>query len=158
MPIKTWMEEFYPVTAQEAVETAALTSNNDKRKFDLLLVDHSIKKWEGLTRDNLNRHNCFQDKLYPHIIIAPADGTTFSINTESCALCERYYEDPDGERSECYNCPLNEYLGHPCFGYQNNTPYSQFTTYGNPFPMIEALKGTKQMLLEQPPDPPDSEE
>lgn len=44
MSLETWKQEFYPVSAEEAVVDA------------IAAVNHSIKKWEGLRPNTLANH------------------------------------------------------------------------------------------------------
>ena len=44
MSFETWIQEFYP----QSVESTKEFNNTE-------LIKHSLKKWEGLTRKNLNR-------------------------------------------------------------------------------------------------------
>ena len=95
MSIKTWKEEFYPVSA---------TSRMSKRDA----IEHSIKKWEGLLPDNLKKHNVAIGRYGDIHGDVHDDEIIFEISDQSCALCQKYF----GEC--CIKCPLYEKLGFEC--------------------------------------------
>lgn len=55
MSIQSWIDEFYPVTAEECLPDDAL--------------EHSIKKWEGLQPDALERHGLLLDCTTAPVLI-----------------------------------------------------------------------------------------
>ena len=77
MSVKTWIEEFYPVSAKDLV--------NRGNPSDLDLVNHSLKKWEGARSGNLERHKVELDcaKLSDDGEI----GDVFFFGSETCSLC-----------------------------------------------------------------------
>lgn len=120
MSLKTWKKEFYPkaptkkMTVREALE-------------------HSIRKWEGLRPENLERHEVLRSKYY--WLADEANMDTFDINADSCALCKKFYL----MDYECTDCPLYQQLGKRCDA-NDRSPYVIWRTKGNPEPMIKALK------------------
>lgn len=44
MSLKTWMEEFYPSDATDAISS------------DLEAIEHSLQKWKGAVKENVERH------------------------------------------------------------------------------------------------------
>lgn len=126
MSLQSWKKEFYPIDAK------------DVRKKDA--VEHSIKKWEGLRRENLERHDLVLK--YGWIVVDICSEERFAINGETCALCVHYFE------GGCYYCPLKIVNGHvPCFK-QNESDiniYSEFTDHSDPEPMIEMLKKARDL-------------
>lgn len=123
MSIKTWKDEFYPIEASEVEDD------------DVKLLEHSIRKWEGLRQENLDKHGVVQKCA--HSIIKDRDGDYFSIDTTTCTLCCHYYDD----KTDCKNCPLTQYLEKPC-DCDNDSPYCIWCDTGDPEPMLEALKET----------------
>lgn len=104
MTVETWMVEFFDVDV-DGIE-----------KNKVAALEHSIKKWKGLTRENLNKHCVsivnFEDR--PEL----ADGKTtqrFVINSRSCALCQLFMLDGGDAEANCTQCPLAQYRGgYPC--------------------------------------------
>lgn len=119
MSLESWKKEFYPVNASEI-------------KSKIEAIKHSILKWRGLQKSNLEKHKLY---INDYIIIDNNSNSLF-IDDTSCALCNLYLK-----KSNCENCPLYIYLGHRC-DYTTNSPYYRFYMHGNPKPMIKALKET----------------
>ena len=110
MSIETWKAEFYPVPADDkSLDT------------DVKRVEHSLRKWEGLTPGNIEKHELEFGK-YPfytrRLMSISGTGNTFFIDDESCALCEKHFD----TQSKCSTCPLAIHLGDVCDG--DNMPYS----------------------------------
>lgn len=128
MSVKTWKTEFYPVRAQDTTEENA--------------IEHSIKKWTGLLKKNLKKHNVvkninensrnmLEDKVQTEVSFR------FYVDASTCALC-RHWEKFEG----CFECPLKLMLGHRCdvAGLRGrNSLYGMFLD-GNARPMLNALK------------------
>lgn len=85
MSLKTWKEEFYPITAYECEKEDAL--------------NHSLQKWIGMCTKNLKKHECHIDEFGDVEDNYQAEHP-LSINDESCALCVHHLEDC------CETCPL----------------------------------------------------
>lgn len=94
MSIKTWKNEFYPVSA---------TSRMSKKAA----IKHSIKKWEGLLPENLKKHGVVLNGL-GDVCENLGSHFCFEISTDTCALCEKYFNDI------CSKCPLYKKLGFKC--------------------------------------------
>jgi len=94
MSIETWKQEFY------AVEASVVGNDTD-----VVLLEHSIKKWEGLQTENLERHELRVDCAR----IVDVGGVNFYINSESCALCRKclFFN----EQASCAPCPLYKVRG-----------------------------------------------
>lgn len=123
MSLQTWMSEFYPVKP-------------NKRMTKRQAIEHSLRKWEGLTKENLNKHGCHKD--WKSII--DDNYGTLDIDGESCALCVKYYY-KDGDEHLCNRCPLSKSLGNSCDNFAlESSPYLQWLNDNNPLPMIEALR------------------
>ena len=122
MSEKSWIDEFYPVPA-------------DKVKGKITAIKHSLKKWEGLTKENLEKHNLSEPPIW--------------VDSETCALCHLYFNESKYDIDEsiaCDSCPLKKSLGYPCDDNQQAekfmSPYSVWRRQRNPEPMIEALRET----------------
>lgn len=137
MSMKTWKEEFYPVGADEAAKGGNLAA-----------VEHSIKKWEGLTLENLAAHGVRQHEDAPYVITGP-EGLgpgDFPLSMGTCALCEIFAL----RGRECHGCPLYDVRGAKCFkDGKDEAPYNAFCEEypGRPGPMIEALKAARELVL-----------
>lgn len=115
MSVASWKQEFYSVPAREAAATTEMA------------LLHAYKKWQGFTRENLDKHNIKKDeeldKIYPSV--------------SNCALCVKFY------KKYCAKCPLDEAWGNPCFmSHQNGAPapYYTYIHTSNPYPMLRLLK------------------
>ncbi len=125
MSLITWKEEFYPVKPS-------------LKMTKVQAIEHSLKKWEGLTRTNLKKHGLYITK-YGHNL--SDDIENFIISSDSCALCHKYlYEQPEGNPEDCAVCPLYATLGKGCGDGDENDPYTYWSKGCDPKPMIKALK------------------
>ena len=134
MSLQTWIDEFYP---QDARKVSILSDEE--------MLNHAIRKWSGLTQDNLEKHNVFKDGArIADLLIA---GEYFYITVETCALCEAYLHDEDDDK-RCKQCPLSKYRdGFPCDIAKHDETYSPYTIWkktGNPAKMIKLLKDSKE--------------
>jgi hypothetical protein len=168
MTFQSWQQIHYPISASELEKSGA---------SDIELVKHSVIKWKGLRAEVLQAHGLQADAdvIIPaeQSPVEPQADTFLLIDSDSCALCQRFYDygqlcydyDEALEANEnvcdfaalnaCSECPLRKTIGHPCFiaeGYPHETtedtvdPYTAFITCGNPEPMIAALEATLQRL------------
>lgn len=102
----SWIEEFYPVEASAVKAGDAL--------------EHSIKKWEGTSPENLMKHNV----VMKDGAIEEYDGTVVhDFWTGTCALCAQYYF------AGCDNCPIK-----PC-----RDDFAELTRNNDPEPMLKVL-------------------
>lgn len=125
MSLRTWMQTYYPITALKAAELPLED-----------VVEHSLRKWIGLRKENLDRHGVRAD----YKIIT--DGLeTLEITTDTCSLCCKFYEGLD----KCSDCPLFTILGGSC-ARVSNCPYLKYTHNHDPEPMIEALEKTLESV------------
>ena len=125
MSLDTWKAEFYPIPASACPPGQA--------------VEHSLRKWRGLRKENLERHGIERDGRFI--------GIEFRIGDETCALCRIYYDHKAAYRDACNDCPIHQLTGARCdssgspydsFG----SPYDSFVTNGDPEPMIALLERT----------------
>lgn len=124
MSLDTWKSEFYPIEASKVpVEEA---------------VQHSLRKWRGLTKENLEKHGVIKDEDSTKIMYGKGG---MSIDAHSCALCEHYLDSYQMDNA-CEGCPLVTVRGVPCDDDSESSvsPYHEFTGKGNPLPMIAALE------------------
>lgn len=144
MSLQTWKEEFYPISAQELVDKPNVT--------DAEIIQHSLTKWAGLRKDNLDRHGVslkkWADSQCEYLYLStPIDH--FHIDSLSCALCEKFVDPEEGEHNEygeelheCRNCPLYQHLGNSSCDATNRSPFGIFQNTEDPEPMIDALTQT----------------
>lgn len=126
MSLNSWKREFYPVPADECEEPNAL--------------EHSLRKWRGLTPENLARHGVNR------VLSSLDDGDEMlGITTQSCALCKSYL----AAEPACKECPLRKVrCGYPCDApcdqdgdeHRRIAPYGRFVQCGDPGPMIKLLE------------------
>lgn len=141
MSLQTWMDEFYPTPAQ-------------KFPTELEAVEHSLRKWKGLTKENLEKH-CVDQR---HSSIKDASDAKLAIDSTTCALCQQHTEDGE-DFADCDKCILkkinvSEFDGQhygcaSALPEKDVTTYREFTVYGNPQPMIELLEKAKAYLCQQ---------
>jgi len=129
MSIETWKAEFYDIPA----EAYAL---QDDDALGLSPVEHSLKKWRGLTPENLAKHGV-KHKIGDSVLLDD-EGTTFVVDSDSCALCQLYLD------TRCNGCPLFLARGYvSCDDEMDNeflNPYYKFVDEGNPEKMIMWLE------------------
>lgn len=118
MSKKSWLEEYYPVPADQVAEKDA--------------VAHTRRKWEGLLPENLKKHGLSDPPI--------------DVDTTTCALCVHYYHHPmlGQEYRSCTRCPLaNARGGVPCDRCrteEHEAPYHAWSGYEDPTPMIQLLR------------------
>ena len=121
MSLSSWKKEFYSKPANKISKKDA--------------VAHSLKKWTGLLKKNLEKHQLRSDgsSIY-QIDDCYKD---LDINDESCALCHHYID------NECLKCPLFKLLGHKCDTFDG--PYGKWSCGNDPKPMLKALERTLKL-------------
>lgn len=130
MSLESWKAEFYQLDADaEAVQVDDITRTR-----------HSLQKWIGLRKGNLERHAVRKGVTALH-----DSKTEFFIDADTCALCVAHYD------RECVRCPLYKQLGNnKCYAKMFTTrypaEYNIWVNQGNPEPMIAALEATLQSL------------
>ena len=134
MSLKTWTEEYYPVKAGKLEKSGA---------SDLELVDHSLRKWEGVKLVNLKRHGLVREY---HVIEEEGTGGSalFAIGFNSCTLCKRF-EDSDG----CTMCPITEATKQTCCEPLGDSPYDAFTGFGRVGPMLKVLRKARRWCVRE---------
>ena len=115
MSKKSWLEEFYPVEAENVEERDA--------------VAHSLQKWTGLRAKSLKRH----ELITPPI---PVDGY-------SCSLCVIYREGSDDcDKCPLYLLRNGVQCDEQADD-EEEPPYFDYIDYSDPEPMIELLQIVK---------------
>lgn len=145
MSLETWLEEFYPITADDAVE---------KYVDELNLVEHSLQKWKGATQENLERHSChyFNHYLTENGAEEGDPNKSIAFNGETCSLCVKYFEKVD--LTDCGTCPIVVYTGKSCSEqWLDDGEYIKgHGTWSNstddPEPMIDLLQEVKDKIIE----------
>lgn len=135
MSYETWRAEFYPIDAERCPKDQA--------------IQHSLRKWEGLRPENLERHGLTLTDLHS---VAENGDTKLGIDSESCALCIHYHlyeyeREVELEDDEyCLTCPLAIVRGDfPCDHKtqdEEHGPWQEWMRSANPEPMIFWLKKT----------------
>lgn len=138
MSFESWEEEFYPVPAAKS-----------ERGEDA--IRNSLRKWEGLTKANLEKHGL----IHKRGSIFDSEGNLcLAIDSGSCSLCYHHLlEDDLGDTGPCDTCPLTKVNGQPCTEFQADdpndqcSPYGYFITRSNPHPMISLIKEALKKFL-----------
>ena len=156
MSFQTWLQEFYPISAEDFVK-------NNPNASDKELVDYSLLVWSGLTKENIQKHNL---NFYEEFTLY-ADDIKFEKGYVSCPLCRKYNRDEDGNTcsKDGKYCPLYRFLSHRCYDYKYDD--RKFLSKGvldellgmndfdcsvnmmsenTPTPMIDILQKTLEML------------
>jgi hypothetical protein len=129
MTLKTWKLEFYPKPANRVAKRDALA--------------HSLRKWEGLREENLERHEVFRRGSYVW-----SEGVELRIDGNSCALCEHFLRVKEVMRM-CSSCPLARARGGVSCdnlrdGHERMSPWAAWANRKDPEPMIAALQKAVQ--------------
>lgn len=131
MSLKTWKKEFYPIDADETTKKEAAA--------------HSLRKWKGLTRENLRKHGLYRNGRAireagdPWGYDLEGKPTIMYMDADSCALCHHFmWADAD----VCVACPLAKVLGGTPCDRGEQSPFRAFERMGRPAKMINALEKT----------------
>lgn len=136
MSNNTWKEEFYPIKASDR-----------SLKTNLMRVQHSLQKWRGLRKEELERHGIVPVTNFK---LQTKQGGDFvlHIDDRSCALCERY-----SYNNQCQSCPLSRVRsGYSCDSSKPNEdmpPWRAWSFDQNPEPMIAVLEKAEKALLRE---------
>ena len=142
MSLQTWMDEFYPTPAQ-------------KFPTELEAVEHSLRKWKGLTKESLEKHGVVHRRRFS---IRDDAHVQLAIDSTTCALCVQHYQESAGT-SNCDNCILKKVnvseVDGQHYGCDETLPGEERSTFykfidqSNPQPMIELLEKAKAYLCQQ---------
>lgn len=135
MSLESWKAKFYPVLA-----------SGFARKTWLAAVEHSIKKWTGLSAASLKKHGLQKDDYR----LSSGSGVCFEVAGSSCALCHKAGLLLSGQ-SDCSRCVLSKIRnGVPCdeeADHESLSPYSHFTGNDDPKPMLSLLRKARMHIL-----------
>jgi hypothetical protein len=137
MSMKSWKKEFYPIEAKDCPEKDAL--------------QHSLQKWKGLRKENLDKHGVNLD--FYAVFVKGKKGSV-TIDSDSCALCVHHRKLSSIGLIDCSKCPLFLERKLRCDQIEigkNNSPYSalggdfveidgEYVEMSNPEPMIELIE------------------
>lgn len=135
MSIESWMEEFYPITAEDIADRPDATDEE--------LILHSLNKWKGALPENTEKHGVvYKDHLIDDLFDGPDIGITFAVG--SCSLCQRYDGNSCGAsyRTESKECPIVRMRGLPCDRGSDDDQNAYSGSDNNPKPMIRLLEET----------------
>jgi len=114
MSLNTWKDEFL---------------GEEYPSDPLKALDHSIKKWKGLSKENLDRHDLVQRGS--EIRERANSNINEHIGASNCALCIHFMFEGI---SECVNCPIYKITDKDC-----HVGYEQFVYRLNHQPMLNLL-------------------
>lgn len=145
--LKDWLLDYYPVPASKA-----------RTMTDREALDHSIRKWSGLSEEILNKYKLFHSggDLYPYPDDNPGGDAqeSFGIDSDSCALCVKHLK----QRDPCSTCPLSIVRdGYSCestiredgVAWEAQSPFHYFIVDGNPEPMLKLLRKARKHVVKQ---------
>lgn len=144
MSIKTWCDEFMDVDVEDVAQGA------------IPALEHSVKKWKGLTQEQLDKHGVRITKCEDSGSIWLGDH--ICLGCSSCALCHQFL-DEDGDEDGyggCARCPITQVRGAPCDesittrvegNIVANNPWFSFSDNRDPKPMITLLEQTLDFKL-----------
>jgi hypothetical protein len=129
MSLKTWKRTYLPVPAKNI-------------RTWLGALNHALRKWTGALPTNRARHKVWPE--WSNIKLSDGTHSVTVFTSDQCALCLL-------GGSNCEGCPLYESRGRVrCDIPTDNekmtnqdAPYSMWCHFGDPHPMIEALKKAK---------------
>ena len=133
MSLDSWAREYYPVAAKTAAGS------------DAEALEHSLKKWRGLTPEVLHAHDVRLEELFGVVTVVENGVVTvrgIKIDATSCALCQRHPKD-------CSKCPLYEVRGIACdrtLEGEKTAPFYMLLDHRDPKPMIEWLELAKVVV------------
>lgn len=122
MSLKTWKQEFYTCEAKS-------------RKAAKDPIGHSLRKWEGLLKKNVKKHEVYVVGL----TLADSSNNSLEIDADSCALCRVFYDDDADVGSECDRCQILKATGSTCLA-----KFDSFWSKNDPRPMVNLLRKTKK--------------
>jgi regulator of replication initiation timing len=133
MSLDTWKEEFYPVPAKDLVDAKLYQSD---KEHDLTLINHALKKWQGVVEENLVKH----EVVFRHGLVHKYNDydNFLRFDTESCSLCQVYYSENDGNEY-CPNCPIVKVTKETCI-----PAYRKAREARNIEPMLDILSDVKE--------------
>jgi len=125
---KDWLKEYYPETAEEAAKISH--SNNDG---GLYAAKHSLKKWEGASKEELDKHDMYADgtELYNNA----RNFAIIDFWSGNCSLCQYTV------LGDCFYCPGTTANGRNC-----HAAYESMFDTDSPRKMLIWLRKTVKYL------------
>lgn len=141
MSLVTWKQQYYPRPANRVGKRSALA--------------HSLRKWEGLTKEALRAHGLMTTELGDVTESAGYGEKYFNVDSASCALCVHYLQ--EDQLDYCTSCPLAQARGGVrCDEYsatldgdRGHSPFSIFTSKGDARPMLRWLRKAQKRQQKQ---------
>ncbi len=149
--VEDWFAKYYPCDPHGEMTTKEA-------------IEHSLKKWEGLTEEGLGSHLTIEEGgvvvWFSREKFELGYVVLLSIDSSSCSLCRVFYSDDteddiavrDRKRYYCKSCPLRKVISNPC-DYTTASeiaggtygPYQHFMETKDPKPMLELLRRVKEL-------------
>jgi hypothetical protein len=120
----TWLAAYYPTPASRRLRSP------------LLVLAHSLRKWQGLLPDALKKHRVWID----HIALRSTgkrNELVLTIGGGTCSLCQFV-------NGECNRCPLVLAGELECASGNQASAYHIFCHTGSAGPMVDALTRAQQ--------------
>ena len=135
MSIATWKKKYCPRSAEYY-----------KGRKDETILKRDIRKWKELYPSKLKRHGLRSGFAR----LTDDKGNFYSVDTETCGLCQNYFYAPDF----CSNCPLFIVRGEVrCDSWairkEAKAPFGEYLNKGNPKPMIKWLEKALEMVTKK---------
>lgn len=140
MSLQTWREEFYPCSAdsEEALSKP---------------VSHSLRKWEGLRKENLDKHDVYYNGGMVNERVERRLKDSMPISGETCSLCASQKKRVIDESIKngvdcsfanlCIECPIVKTRDRDCM-----MEFIDFQDNKNPEEMIYLLSLVKEKFPE----------
>lgn len=137
----TWRAEFFPTDASTA-----------RNMTNLEAVRHSLRKWRGLTPDNLKAHGL---RVSANGSIMDGPQSVLGIDDTTCSLCVKHFAVYGmlTAKERCRSCPLaRARSGYPCDKTTRKetdlmSPWRVWMVHEDPRPMIGALEKAEATLV-----------
>lgn len=109
---------------------------------DLTVLDHGIRKWEGLRPENLERFGLKADRTD---IVDTEGNAVFRLDSTTCAMCRQTGYEFGGD-NDCPRCLMVRYAyAVPCE--KANSAWNKFTKTGDPTVMLRLMNVAKGVVL-----------
>jgi ribosomal protein L35 len=131
MSLQSWKKEFYPIPADKIITWKAA-------------LEHSMLKWSGFSKKNLEKH----DVILDHGSLQ-CKYREFKVDDKSCALCLLSY-DRKIKYVACNTCPIFKLNGYYCVYRRGRvSAWNAFILHDNPKPMQRLLAKTYKKFMEE---------
>ena len=133
MSLQTWKETFYE---------DIMNMKEEKRLSDLSCAEHTLKKYQGLLPENLEKHGvglfgrALREKNLSYVeLLATGE---FDFSSDTCSFCLKHYNF-EYQITECGNCPIGR-ISKPCGGNNKENTWYQVIFTKDPNPMITLME------------------